>query len=121
MAVVAVGGRAAHTTYRTQEVIGGYSLVSVILGTGRTHQIRVHFQAMGHPIAGDSIYGRPASALGLSRQFLHAARLRFTLPTTGRELDLEAPLPEDLRSALALLRGSQAPIIPRDTDPGSDT
>lgn len=104
MAVVATGGRAAHTTYHTVETLGGYALVRVILGTGRTHQIRVHFKAMGYPVAGDPVYGRPAPALGLERQFLHAARLRFAHPLTGVELDLEAPLPADLATALARLR-----------------
>lgn len=105
MAVVAVGGREAHTTYETIEVLGGYALLRVVLGTGRTHQIRVHLTALGHPIAGDPMYGRPSPALGLNRQFLHAARLRFTHPRTGQPLDFEAPPPSDLLSALDLLRG----------------
>ncbi len=105
MAVVAMGGREADTTYRTLETLGGYSLLEVVLGTGRTHQIRVHFRAMGLPIAGDAVYGRPAPALGLSRQFLHAARLRFAHPVSGEELDLQAPLPPDLARALERLRG----------------
>jgi 23S rRNA pseudouridine1911/1915/1917 synthase len=105
MAVVATGGREADTTYHTLETLGGYSLLEVVLGTGRTHQIRVHFRAMGFPIAGDAVYGRPAPALGLSRQFLHAARLRFAHPMSGEELDLQAPLPPDLAHALERLRG----------------
>ncbi len=105
MAVVASGGRESQTTYHTVERLGGYSLLKVILGTGRTHQIRVHFKAMGFAIAGDQIYGRPAPALGLNRQFLHAARLRFAHPVTNEQMDFEAPLPEDLARALALLRG----------------
>lgn len=104
MAVVAVGGREAHTTYETVEHLGGYSLLRLVLGTGRTHQIRVHLGAIGHPIAGDPVYGRPAPSLGLRRQFLHAARLRFRHPFTGKELDLTAPLPEDLQTALEILR-----------------
>jgi len=104
MAVVAVGGREAHTTYETVEVLGGYALLRVVLGTGRTHQIRVHLGAMGYPIAGDPVYGRPAPALGLHRQFLHAARLRFRHPFTGEELDLRADPPSDLQSVLETLR-----------------
>ncbi len=114
MAVVASGGREAHTTYHTLETLGGYALLKVILGTGRTHQIRVHFRAMSFPIAGDSVYGRPAPALGLHRQFLHAARLRFAHPVTGEQMDFEAPLPTDLAHALALLRGAKAAPSPRD-------
>src|SRR6185437_11822932 len=98
MAVVAIGGREAHTTYETVELLGGYALLRVVLGTGRTHQIRVHLGAMGYPIAGDPVYGRPAPALGLNRQFLHAARLRCRHPFTGQPLDFEAPLPSDLLS-----------------------
>lgn len=111
MAVVATGGREARTVYRTEEVFRGYSLVRVEPETGRMHQIRVHFRAAGHPVAGDPVYGRPTPGLGLRRQFLHAARLRFSHPVTGRELDLEAPLPEDLRHVLDVLRApaGQAP------------
>jgi 23S rRNA pseudouridine1911/1915/1917 synthase len=106
MAVVGIGGRQAQTTYQTLERLGGYTLLRVLLGTGRTHQIRVHFRAMGFPVAGDAVYGRPAPALGLHRQFLHAAKLRFAHPTTGEQMDFEAPLPADLARALALLRGT---------------
>ncbi|HEY8284360.1 MAG TPA: RluA family pseudouridine synthase [Chloroflexota bacterium] len=104
MAVVAVGGREAHTTYETVELLGGYALLRVVLGTGRTHQIRVHLGALGFPIAGDPTYGRPSPALGLDRQFLHAARLRFTHPFTGEELDLRAAPPSDLQAVLKVLR-----------------
>jgi 23S rRNA pseudouridine1911/1915/1917 synthase len=114
MAVVASGGREANTTYHTVERLGGYTLLKVILGTGRTHQIRVHFKAMGFAIAGDTIYGRQAPALGLSRQFLHAARLRFAHPATGTWMDFEAPLPADLDRALALLRGTGGRSVGRD-------
>jgi 23S rRNA pseudouridine1911/1915/1917 synthase len=106
MAVVATGGREARTAYRTEEVFRGYSLVRVVLETGRMHQIRVHFTAAGHPVAGDPVYGRAARGLGLRRQFLHAARLRFRHPVTGEELDLEAPLPDDLQRVLDTLRGA---------------
>jgi 23S rRNA pseudouridine1911/1915/1917 synthase len=111
MAVVE-GGRAARTAYRVQRYLpvrqeglsarqGGrdvYSLVEVTPSTGRTHQIRVHFAALGHPLAGDRVYGRPSAVLG--RQFLHAHRLAFRHPVDGRPLEFESPLPEDLRQAL---------------------
>ena len=111
MAVVE-GGRAARTAYRVRRYLpdrpGGlpagqagrdvYSLVEVAPSTGRTHQIRVHFAALGHPLVGDRVYGRPSAVLG--RQFLHAHRLAFRHPADGRPLEFESPLPEDLRQAL---------------------
>jgi 23S rRNA pseudouridine1911/1915/1917 synthase len=75
----------------------------VRLETGRTHQIRVHFLAIGHPVAGDPIYAR-RDTLALGRQFLHSYRLSFSHPMTGEELQLEAPLPADLAAALVRLR-----------------
>jgi 23S rRNA-/tRNA-specific pseudouridylate synthase/adenine/guanine phosphoribosyltransferase-like PRPP-binding protein len=83
-----------------------FTYVEVRLETGRTHQIRVHFAALGYPVAGDTVYGRGPRPAGLARQFLHAWRLRFPHPDDGRELEFEAPLPEDLASFLALLEGS---------------
>jgi len=107
MAVVE-GGRAARTAYRVRRYLpdrqGGhdvYSLVEVTPSTGRTHQIRVHFAALGHPLVGDRVYGRPSAVLG--RQFLHAYRLAFRHPVDGRPLEFESPLPEDLRLALERL------------------
>jgi len=109
MAVVE-GGRAARTAYRVQRYLRGgpsgrdaYSLVEVAPSTGRTHQIRVHFAALGHPLVGDRVYGRPSAVLG--RQFLHAHRLAFRHPVDGRPLEFESPLPEDLRGALERLAG----------------
>jgi 23S rRNA pseudouridine1911/1915/1917 synthase len=104
MAVLASGGREAKTSYRTEECFRGYSLVRVFPESGRMHQIRVHFSAAGHPIVGDAVYGRPVRGLPLRRQFLHAARLQFRHPRTGELLDLEGPMPEDLRQVLDLLR-----------------
>ena len=69
------------------------------LETGRTHQIRVHLAAIGLPVAGDTLYGRPRE-LGLERQFLHAERLAFPHPFTEEQVDVESPLPADLRAAL---------------------
>ena len=70
------------------------------LQTGRTHQIRVHMKAIGHPVCGDREYGHK-DLYGLRRQFLHAARLAFTHPVTGESIDLASPLPDDLVAALA--------------------
>jgi 23S rRNA pseudouridine1911/1915/1917 synthase len=70
-----------------------------VLETGRTHQIRVHLAAIGHPVSGDPVYG-VAGRYGLTRQFLHAERLGFEHPITGERLDLHSPLPEDLERAL---------------------
>jgi len=107
MAVVE-GGRAARTAYRVQRYLragpGGqdsYSLVEVTPSTGRTHQIRVHFAALGYPLVGDRVYGRPSALL--RRQFLHADRLAFRHPVDGRPLEFESSLPEDLRQALERL------------------
>jgi 23S rRNA pseudouridine1911/1915/1917 synthase len=109
MAVVE-GGRDARTRYRLLREVDGRSLVEVRPETGRTHQIRVHFAAIGHPVVGDPVYGRRRSAPpGLRRQFLHAQRLAFRHPRTGDRLELEAPLAEDLQEALAELEGASPP------------
>jgi 23S rRNA pseudouridine1911/1915/1917 synthase len=76
------------------------SLLRIKLDTGRTHQIRVHMQAIGHPVCGDPEYGAPG-VLGLHRQFLHACRLAFTHPVTGDPIEVSSPLPADLVAALA--------------------
>jgi 23S rRNA pseudouridine1911/1915/1917 synthase len=104
MAIVATGGREARTTFHTEEVLDGFSLVRVVLETGRMHQIRVHFSALGHPIVGDPLYGRPLRGLAIKRQFLHATRLRFQHPFTDATLDLVSSLPPDLANQLAMLR-----------------
>jgi 23S rRNA pseudouridine1911/1915/1917 synthase len=92
--------REATTHFETEEAFDGFTLLRVRLETGRTHQIRAHLLAIGHPVAGDPEYGR-AGALGLPRQFLHAERLAFRHPATGAEIDLRSPLPADLSKALA--------------------
>jgi 23S rRNA pseudouridine1911/1915/1917 synthase len=79
----------------------------VRLETGRTHQIRAHLRAIGHPVAGDPEYGT-AGRLGLERQFLHAARLRFAQPLAGDLVDVRSPLPDDLAAALERAR-AEAP------------
>ena len=103
MAVVA-GGRESQTRYRVREEIAGgrYALLEVEPVTGRTHQIRVHMAALGHPIVADAVYGKRSEVLG--RQFLHAWKLAFAMPLGGREVEFESPLPLDLREALEALR-----------------
>jgi 23S rRNA pseudouridine1911/1915/1917 synthase len=99
-------GRQAVSRYRVLASTAGYSLVRVRIETGRTHQIRVHMAAIGHPVAGDRQYGgRRAAREGdrFLRQMLHAERLSFTHPVTGRILAFAAPLPADFRAALESL------------------
>jgi 23S rRNA pseudouridine1911/1915/1917 synthase len=91
--------RPAVTHFEVERNLRSSTLLRVRLETGRTHQIRAHLQAIGHPVAGDPEYGRPR-LYGLERQFLHAARLAFRHPVTGQELDLRSPLPPDLEAAL---------------------
>ncbi len=95
--------RDAVTHFTLAEALPGRSLLEVELETGRTHQIRVHLAAIGHPICGDPVYGY-GEELGLSRQFLHASRLRFVHPVTGDEVDVSSPLPPDLALALDAAR-----------------
>ena len=103
MAVVA-GGREAQTRYRIRQVMDAYALLEVEPVTGRTHQIRVHLAAIGHPVVGDATYGRRSTLV--SRQFLHAWRLAFALPASGRLVEFESPLPADLRDALRRIEGA---------------
>jgi 23S rRNA pseudouridine1911/1915/1917 synthase len=92
----------ATTHFELLEPFADAALLRVVLDTGRTHQIRVHMAAIGHPVCGDVHYGGPLR-YGLTRQFLHAARLAFAHPVTGAELDLRSPLPDDLQDALRLI------------------
>jgi 23S rRNA pseudouridine1911/1915/1917 synthase len=94
------GGREARTRFKVLREIRGRSLVELQLETGRTHQIRVHLASVGHPVVGDSVYGRPQLPLP-PRQFLHATHLEFVHPTTGAWLIFDAPLPPDLADFLA--------------------
>ena len=91
--------RDAVTWFETSERLEGRTLLEVRLETGRTHQIRVHLEAIGLPVCGDPTYGL-AGDLGLERQFLHAHRLTLTHPSTGADLDVRSPLPVDLQRAL---------------------
>jgi 23S rRNA pseudouridine1911/1915/1917 synthase len=93
-------GKPARTHYRLIQNVGQYSLLTIGLETGRTHQIRVHLAWLKCPVVGDTVYGRPKNSLGLTRQFLHAWQLAFQHPRTGQMLQLEAPLPSDLLDIL---------------------
>jgi 23S rRNA pseudouridine1911/1915/1917 synthase len=109
MAVVA-RGREAVTRYRVRDRFGAATLVEASLQTGRTHQIRVHFAHLGHPVVGDPVYGRRGERWGMRRQALHAFRLTFTHPGTGALIAVEAPLPQDMANALDAVRA--APLRP---------
>jgi 23S rRNA pseudouridine1911/1915/1917 synthase len=104
---VVSGGKPSITHYDTLEAFPAASLVDVRLETGRTHQIRVHFAAMRHPCAGDTMYGADptlAEKLGLQRQWLHARQLSFEHPSTGEEVTFVSDYPDDLAHALEVLR-----------------
>jgi 23S rRNA pseudouridine1911/1915/1917 synthase len=98
------GGRESRTQFVVLERYGDYSLVEADLQSGRTHQLRVHFQFIGHPVAGDRTYGNVRGPLGLRRQFVHAASMRIRSPHDDVERQFYAPLPGDLRSPLERLR-----------------
>jgi 23S rRNA pseudouridine1911/1915/1917 synthase len=110
MAVVP-DGRPSITGYRVRERFAGWTLLELDLVTGRTHQIRVHLDAIGHPIAGDPLYGTGTSRRGpddLERLFLHAWRLELAAPADGHLIRATAPLPTELESVLARLREGEA-------------
>ncbi len=118
MAVVP-DGRAATTGYRVRERFPDWTLLELDLVTGRTHQIRVHLDALGHPVAGDPVYGTGTSRRGprpgpsgapLERLFLHAWRLQLTSPSDGRLIRAEAPLPEELDVVLTGLRAAASDL-----------
>jgi len=115
-------GREARTSWRVLLRLGNFTLVAAELHTGRTHQIRAHFAAIGHPLAGDTLYGAPQRARAggvllppLGRVFLHAARLGFAAPQSGRPIEVRAPLDAGLRTYLGELAAAvEAP--PRQVD-----
>jgi 23S rRNA pseudouridine1911/1915/1917 synthase len=118
MAVVP-DGRASTTGYRVRERFAGWTLLELDLVTGRTHQIRVHLDAIGHPVAGDPVYGTGTSRKGprptgtwpaLDRLFLHAWRLQLTSPSNGNLIRAEAPLPPELEGVLDGLRGAASDL-----------
>ncbi|MGV1098765.1 RluA family pseudouridine synthase [Thiovibrio sp. JS02] len=110
---VRADGREAITNWQLLEKFPqGFALLEIRLETGRTHQIRVHMAALGHPVAGDAVYGRKNSqyrALGIVRQCLHAYSLAFSHPRTGKVLEFFAPLWPDMLQTLSLLRQGQSP------------
>lgn len=100
-------GRAAITTWRVLQSIAGFSYLAVQIGTGRTHQIRVHLASIRHPVVRDTLYGAPEKIPGmpsLGRHFLHAAEIEFRHPQTGKPMRLAAPLPQELEEWLEQLR-----------------
>jgi 23S rRNA pseudouridine1911/1915/1917 synthase len=103
MAITAVGSREARTHFRVLQRFARHTLLLLQLETGRTHQIRLHLKAIGHPVVGDPVYGSGSifKRAPLKRQFLHSHQLSFTHPLTGETMELEAPLPADLQAVLS--------------------
>jgi 23S rRNA pseudouridine1911/1915/1917 synthase len=91
-------GRQAITSYQVLKRLEGFTFLEVKIGTGRTHQIRVHLASIGHPVVGDKLYGAPAGALG--RYFLHARQISFTSPGRGERITVQAPMPAQLATYL---------------------
>ncbi|PYT35879.1 MAG: RluA family pseudouridine synthase [Acidobacteria bacterium] len=101
-------GRAAWSEYRVLRRLPGFTFLKVRIGTGRTHQIRVHLASIGHPVVGDCLYGAPAKIAGqptLPRYFLHAHRITFAQPSTGQPVTIESPLAPELEAWLFLFPG----------------
>ena len=110
-AVVATG-KESITNYEVMEFYRAVSMVKIELETGRTHQIRVHFSALHHPLVGDTTYGADpvlGKSLGMARPWLHAAELSFAHPVTHSKLNFTAPYPADLTRSLALLSDAVLP------------
>jgi 23S rRNA pseudouridine1911/1915/1917 synthase len=105
MAVSGAASRQARTHFEVLELLSAESYVEVTLETGRTHQIRAHFGAIGHPLTGDATYGGEEK-YGLERQFLHAHRLAFAHPVSGEAMSFRSELPADLAAALTLARAA---------------
>ncbi len=101
MSIDSDDAREARTHFEIERLLPTAALLRVVLDTGRTHQIRVHLAAIGHPVCGDPQYGT-SGRFGLERQFLHAARLSFEHPVTGAAIDVTSPLPDDLVAALTV-------------------
>lgn len=105
-------GRPAWSEYKVVRRFGRFTLLEVRIGTGRTHQIRVHLSSIGHPVAGDTLYGAPAKVEGLrppGRYFLHAHRIRFRRPADGQEVSVVSPLPPELAAWLEQLSAGLPP------------
>ena len=117
---VVEAGESAYTEYRVREQYGDEAaLLDVRIRTGRTHQIRVHLEAIGYPVMGDTLYGRRSDHIG--RQALHAARLGFRLPSTGEWREFTAPLPDDMQHAIEALRARHATRDGANEDEGTAT
>jgi len=103
MTITSVDSREARTHFKVQERFSRFTLLLLQLETGRTHQIRVHLQAIKHPVVGDTVYGsgRVFPHIQLQRQFLHAYQLRFKHPISNELIEVEAPLPDDLQAVLS--------------------
>jgi 23S rRNA pseudouridine1911/1915/1917 synthase len=97
-------GRQASTSYQVLNRFGKFTLLEVKIGTGRTHQIRVHLASIGHPVVGDKLYGAPAGALG--RYFLHARQITFSSPSSGERITVSAPLSQDLEDYLVSVQAA---------------
>ena len=102
-------GRSARTEFRVLERLPGYTYVDALLVSGRTHQLRVHFAYIGHPVVGDRTYGSGRPPGGLGRQFVHSRELTVTSPGTGLRHIFVSEIPEDLDAALAALRPRLVP------------
>jgi 23S rRNA pseudouridine1911/1915/1917 synthase len=103
-------GRAAWTEYQVLRRFADFTFLEVRIGTGRTHQIRVHLASIGHPVVGDRLYGAPAKIGGeptLGRYFLHSHRIRFEQPSTGERITVESPLPAELEEWISAV---QSPV-----------
>lgn len=107
MSVLTQGGKEAVTEFIVLERFKNYTLVECHLITGRTHQIRVHFSYIGFPVVGDPLYGTRKQAFEIEGQALHAYRLSFAHPRSGKQITCEAPLPEDMEKILATLRNQE--------------
>ena len=107
MAITYKNSKPAYTTYKVLERFGNYTLVELTLETGRTHQIRVHMAYIGHPVAGDPLYG-PRKTLKGNGQFLHAQTLGFTHPKTGETMTFTAEVPAIFKETLEKLRSGKA-------------
>ncbi|MDD3520236.1 MAG: pseudouridine synthase, partial [Actinomycetota bacterium] len=106
---VSVSGRRSETEFKVLKTYKSCSLIEVCPKTGRTHQIRVHFSHIGHPVIGDKTYGNKetnliANNIGLERHFLHAARITFIHPFTDNIIDIKDEMPEDLKNSLELIK-----------------
>jgi len=117
------GGRESRTQFVVLERYGDFTLVEADLQSGRTHQLRVHFQYINHPVAGDKTYGAVRGPVGLRRQFVHASAMTIRSPHNDRELQFYAPLPADLRSPLErhrVLRGFTPESLPAQIEGGKN-